>query len=629
MFKRANKKEKSSKSIPSIDINNAIKISEKLSTLKRGTTLSIEDEMALKTASQLIELLVTIYGVWKKSKKRISNLLKTIFGNRSEKLKDLGAPKFPEKEDIPSGVDNNDCPSTNVDNNSDKDISPNDLEIEEENSKGNNQNGDSKDREGGGGKKSADDYTAAAEITCKLDHDKMAGEICPVCKTSKLYEINPKKAIRLVGNAPITAFKFLLQQTRCICGAIFSADVGSELREVYNGEKYSPSALAAIMIFKYLTGMTFGKLEKIQKMGGIPLPATTQMNKIKIMGLPVIQAIVAICKELATNAHTLAFDDTNIRTLEKRKTKKGEPTHHGHGTAIIASGFDLEDNQIIIFDFDVNKHAGDVICELLADRKRDSLPLLVSDGLSAYDKCKANGIDVNCNVHARRKVVEEDPNRETYLGYSVLECYGSIYFNDSHCKKENYSDLERMEYHQKNSTEFFKKIKAIFEIITGTDIGEKVREKFGIPDYLTVEEPNSDIYKTAKYFLDRYGPLTQVLNIPGVPLDTNHVERVIKSIILLRKNSLFFHSHLSAKYSGDILSLLETVNLSNANVFDYMEFILTHKKKIMKNPRNFLPWIYQKSHQEKAAYWESIEQIKKCPANYLESSIVEGSHSSA
>ena len=638
MFNRAEKKKKAKSDIPSIDINNAIKISDRLGQIDKNTTLTDDDIQILRQGAQLIQLLVTIYGMWKKSKKRIGNLLKMVFGNRSEKLKDLG------KNDPPSGTDGTfgdvpessgpgttSPPSSNDNNESPNNSNPtsNDSIALDQNGGDNNDDKEKKKRKGGGGKNAADDYTAAAEIECKLDDDKMPGKICPECNENKLFEVDPKKVIRLVGNAPVTAFKFILQQTRCVCGAFFTADVGDEFREIYNEDKYSPSALAAIMIIKYLMGSTFGKLEKIQAMAGVPLPASTQMNKIKIMGLPVIQSVMSVCKILAANAKALAFDDTRIRTLEKRETKKGEKTHNGHGTAVIADGFDNDENQVILFDFDVNKHAGEVICELLSKRDRDSLPLLISDGLPAYDKCKENGVDVNCNVHARRKVVEEDPKRETYVGYAVLECYKEIYTNDRYAKDNGLTELERMQYHQENSRDHFEKIKAVFDIIVGVDISIKIRHKFEIPDYLTFDEPNSDLYKTAEYFLDRYGPLTQVLNIPGVPLDTNHVERIIKSIILLRKNSLFFHNHFSARYSADILSLLETANHSQVNVFDYMDFLLSNKEKVMANPHNYLPWIYNKSDEEKQQYWADFEELKKSPSSYPEFSTAVDLHSSA
>ncbi|MCK5686195.1 transposase, partial [bacterium] len=241
-----------------------------------------------------------------------------------------------------------------------------------------------KKRKGGGRKNSSDAYEGAAEITCLLDDNKMPGKICPECEENKLFEVEPRKTMRLVGNAPITAFKFIQQQTRCICGAFFRADVGDEYRDIYDGEKYSPSALAAIMIHKYMMGVTFGKLEKVQAMSGVPVPATTQMNKIKDMALPVIQAVLGILSNLVSNAGILIFDDNRIRILEKRLTKEGKETHNGHGTAIIAGSFDNQGNEIILFNLDVNKHAGEVICDILTDRERDSLPLLASDGLPAY-----------------------------------------------------------------------------------------------------------------------------------------------------------------------------------------------------------------------------------------------------
>jgi hypothetical protein len=274
-------------------------------------------------------------------------------------------------------------------------------------------------------------------------------------------------------------------------------------------------------------------------------------------------------------------------------------------------------------------HAGDVVCDMLAERKRESLPLLISDGLQAYDVSKKNGIDVNCNVHARRKVVEEDPDRKTYIGYTVLECYKGIYANDAFCKINGLNDIERMLYHKKNSYDHFEKIKIIFEITIGKNIPFETRQRFEIQDFLGEEESNGDLYRVAKYFLDRFLQLTRVMNFPGVPLDTNEVERIIKCIILLRKNSLFFHNHFSARYSAEILTLLETANHSQVNVFEYMDYLLSNKEQVIKNPKNYLPWIFNKSDEEKNQYWDDFDQLMKSPSNFSESTTVENFHSSA
>ena len=607
MFKNNKKKSKPLE----LDINEAINIKDRLQSMSAGKTISAEDEKAFHIAAQLIGTLISVYGMWTNSKKKVGKLLKMIFGSRSEKSKDL---------------DNNS-------NNNQSDSSSTSTQIDNENNNTNSSKDGVEDKSGesrigGGGKNSADDYEGAAEIFCKLADHLLPGSLCPECGKSKLYEVDPKKVVRLIGNAPITAFLFILQQVRCICGAFFTADVGDEFRDIYNEEKYGPSALAAMMIYKYLMGVSFGTLSGIQEMNGIPLPSSTQANKIKDKALPAVQAIVGELKKLASNAQALGFDDTMIRTLEKRPTKDGGKSHKGHGTVIIASDFDKEGRELVLFDFGVSKHAGDVVCDLLSDRIRESLPLLISDGLSSYDECKKSGIDVNCNVHARRKVVEEDPNCSTYIGKTVLECFREIYKNEKSCKEQNFSQENRMEYHKEFSTFYFEKIKAIFNIVSEVEDNHNIRDRYDLPDYLAADKPNGNMRKVSNYFLKRYTPLTRVLEIPNVPLDTNYVERMIKVIIRLRKNSLFFHNMSSASYSGDILSLLETAVQNEVNVFDYMTYILSNKKDVIKNPKYYLPWHYKKSKGEIKDYWKEIAELMKCPSNFLESSNSEYFHSS-
>lgn len=621
MFKRAQQKRAQKKdSVLNIDVNDAILVRDKLKNLAKGTVISEEDEKSLQVASHLIDMLINIYGMWSNSKKKIIKLLRMMFGNKSEKSKDHNVlPKHPMVQAGPSS-DNGAVSAAN---------SSNDVI----NTKASEGNGPApvppKKRRGGSGKNSADDYSGAAEIYCKLCDHLLPGQVCPACSKHKLYEIDPKKIIRLVGNAPVTAFKFILQQTKCICGAIFTAEVGPDFKEIYEGEKYSPSALAVIIILKYLMGSTFGRLAKLQTSAGVPLPSGTQSNKIKIMALPLFQAIAKVLARLASNAAVIGFDDTTIVTLEKRETQKGGETRQGYGSAIVAHGFDDDNHQAILFNFNVDEHAGKVIFHLIAQRERETVPLLISDGLPAYDNYKKKGVDLNCNLHARRKVLEDDPGQEGYVCQSILACYREIYKNESYCREMMFNDIERMSYHIKHSSKLFDKIEAIYKIVTGISVAPLIREEMNIPNELFAEEPNSDIYKAAQYFLDRKGPLTGVLRYPGAPLDTNYIERVIKSIILIRKNSLFFHNHFSARYSADILSVLETANYADVNIFEYVEYLLAHKEEVLKNPKNYLPWLYQLDEEAKRSYWARVEEIIRTPSNFAGSANGENFHSSA
>ena len=575
---------------------------EQASLLPEGST---KKDMFVK-AAHLIALLSSIYSMWTKSKKKINRLLKMVFGSQSETV----TPIQNEKDTNETNQIGNDNEVISTENPKDgkgkQEID--DSKVIKKDGDHNGEDNKKKRRKGGGGRNSSESYTGAIDIDFELPDDLKPGQLCPECKDNKLYAIDPKKVVRLVGHAPVTAFRFSLEQARCICGALFVAAVSEEYRDIFYGDKYSPSALSSLILYKYFAGVPFGMTSKLQKMSGVPVPSSTQVNQIKKHALPVIRSIVKVLYYLAANAHMLGFDDSTIRLLCKRVTTKGTETNKGYGTAVVADGFDSEDNTIILYDFDYNKHAGKVVCDLLKDRTRESLPLLVSDGLPAYEPYKDDGVNVNCNTHMRRKVYHED--KESYIGSTVLFCYQQIYTNDRECKELKLDMSARMELHKEKSSEYFEKMAAIFEIVT--DRAEDVvalREKHSIPDYIGKMEPNDDMFTIAIYYLDRYKALTQVLETPGTPLDTNYVERAIKAILRIRNNSLFFHNEFSASYSGDILTLTETINENKINAFIYVEYILSNKEKVLANPKNFLPWIYDKSEQEKKAYWDNVNAL--------------------
>ena len=104
---------------------------------------------------------------------------------------------------------------------------------------------------------------------------------------------------------------------------------------------------------------------------------------------------------------------------------------------------------------------------------------------------------------------------------------------------------------------------------------------------------------------------------------------MIKAIIRIRKNSLFFNNVSSACYSGEILSLLETAVQNQVNVFDYMKYLLAHKKEVLATPKNYLPWLYQLTAKEKNNYWKKVDDLMIISSNPLGFSNDENYRSSA
>lgn len=542
----------------------------------------------------ILDSFLALYGMWKKSKKKMNKILRMMFGNRSEKSEPISGKSNAK----PSG-------EISEQNDSEETISGNSNEGKKE---------EKKKREGGGGKNGVEQYTGAEVVTCPLCSECKPPAICPACRDNKLYWLESRNLIRLIGSPPVNAVLFDIERSGCSCSEKFEGDIPEKYKEIYEQEKYSSSAVTAMAINKYMMGISFGTLAKIQEYHGIPLPESTQSNILKQkMNAPFLSICDMLCK-MSANSNLFGIDDTTITLLSKRITTKNTETNKGYGTAIVCDGMDHLDNTIYIYDFNFENHAGPVLFELLSKRERDTLPILISDGLPAYDSYKKGGIDTNCNSHARRKMVEYDPEKKNFVVSSVIAHYQTIYKNEKQCNNLELSPIEKMKYHKKHSSESFDSIHALFRVIVG-DIPSEDLKTFkadnNIPDYIDKEETGDDLYVGAKYFIDRFEKLTRILNIPGVPLDTNYVERAIKAIIKLRKNSLFFNNPNSAEYSGKILSVLETAAQSGVNIFEYTKHVLENSEDVIKNPAGYLPWLYDKSGLYKKEYWRKVAALNQ------------------
>ena len=64
--------------------------------------------------------------------------------------------------------------------------------------------------------------------------------------------------------------------------------------------------------------------------------------------------------------------------------------------------------------------------------------------------------------------------------------------------------------------------------------------------------------------------------------------------------------------------LLETAVQNDVNVFFYMEYLLAHQDDVIANPRNYLPWIYKLSIEEKKEYWANVDHFMKAPSSFSE-----------
>jgi transposase len=442
----------------------------------------------------------------------------------------------------------------------------------------------------GHGRNGAEAYAEAHKEF--VAHTKLkAGQRCPLCLKGKLYELRtPGVLVRVTGQAPLTATVWELQKLRCnLCGEVFTAEppvgVGTK--------KYDEAAVAMLAVLRYGRGIPFYRLEGLQNNLGIPLPASTQFEILEEAGGRVIRIYEEWIRE-AAQGEVFYNDDTRVKILElmkenKEKQKGKSPPDRTEGrvqksdsertgmhtTGIVST---REGHKIALF-FSGRKHAGENLTEVLKRRAPElGPPIQMCDALD-YNVPKDFAVILgNCNVHARRKVVEvaEDFPAECK---KVLDIFVDVYKAEAETQKLGLSPAARLAYHQAHSGPRMQ------------DLEEWIRVQFAERRV----EPNSGLGKALKYFQNHWHELTLFLRVAGAPLDSNIVERALKKAILQRKNSLFYKTQKGATVGDMFTSIIHTCELNEVNAYDYLVELLKHSDEASCNPAEWMPWNYRET----------------------------------
>ena len=150
------------------------------------------------------------------------------------------------------------------------------------------------------------------------------GNPCPEpgCK-GKVYLFVPRKLVRFVGQSPLFAKIFELEQFRCnLCLKVFTASLPLDA----GSEKYDATSGSMIALLRYGTGVPFNRLAGLQKNFKIPLPASTQWDVVERAAKLVAPAYAELLRE-AAQGDVLHNDDTSMKILElmkENKEKKGK-----------------------------------------------------------------------------------------------------------------------------------------------------------------------------------------------------------------------------------------------------------------------------------------------------------------
>ncbi len=374
---------------------------EELKTLleRVKAAVSEEDYEIIKDMTEIIQAMSQVVDQKAASVKR---LLKQLFGQKSEKKKDVLNDQ--DNEDKP------DEPGKKL--------------------KGHGRNG-------------ASAYPGAKRV--QVNHENLKhGESCPLCLKGKVYRKSPGIAIRIMGSPPLGGTLYEMEKLRCnLCGETFTAKPPEDIGE----QKYDETATAIIALLKYGNGFPFYRLEQLQKCLGVPVPATTQWDLLEGSSSSAKPAYSEMLKQ-AAQGELFHSDDTTGKVLSLMKEGETENGRKGIFTTGILSK--MEDRMAVLY-FTGRNHAGENIDNLFQKRLQGlSPPQLMCDALSRNIPKVLEVILSNCLTHGRRNfvdIIEAFPDECRH----VIEVLADVYHNDEMAKDKSMSPQERLAFHQAES----------------------------------------------------------------------------------------------------------------------------------------------------------------------------------
>jgi transposase len=357
-------------------------------------------------------------------------------------------------------------------------------------------------------------------------------------------------------------------------------------------ERWDASADVSIVMARYAAGLPFYRLAKLQAAFGVPLSQGTLWDRV----LEVAEAVRPVAEhlaELASRAELLHCDDTPVRILtlmaenKQRKEETGGKRKKGERVAMQTTAIlTLTDGHWIVLYRSGRKHAGDNVGELLEARPQElGPPVQMADALPANFAHGQKVERANCLAHARRNFVEVESSFPDECAH-VLDRIAAVYRVEAETKAKAMTGAERLAYHQLHSAPVLEELR------------DWIRERFA----RRLVEPSSSLGDALAYMLDHFDDLVKFTTVAGAPIDHTPAERVLKLVVLARKNSLFFKNEHGASIGDRLAGLVETCRLNGVAAFDYLLALVRNADAVRAAPAAWLPWTYpRQSATAKAA----------------------------
>lgn len=316
------------------------------------------------------------------------------------------------------------------------------------------------------------------------------------------------------------------------------------------------SFLAGMLVDKFLYHLPLYRQHQRLAGGGIVLSRATLTN-LSRRAIELLEPIADAQLDNALLSRVLAMDETPTK-VGPSKSKRGR-MHQGYYWPVYG---DQDEVCFIYTESRAHRHVGNILRERFSGT-------IVSDGYAAYARYAQHNEAVTsaqCWTHTRRYFFDAQDSEPQAAG-DMLELIKSLYRHEDLIAEQGLTGEAKLHYRITHS-------KPVVEYIYAWVNAQRQRA-----DLL----PKDLFSKALVYLANREVELSAFLSDPDVPLDTNHLERAIRSIPMGRRNWLFCWTELGAKHVGIIQSLITTCKLHDINPYTYLVDVL---QRVQNHPNS-------------------------------------------
>lgn len=305
--------------------------------------------------------------------------------------------------------------------------------------------------------------------------------------------------------------------------------------------------LAYILINKFCDYLPFYRQEKRFERLGAPI-SRQNMSSWTIKSFRVLLELHDLMKDKLRAGPYLQMDETTIQVHGEENKEDSSNSY----IWVTKGGY--PGCEVALYEYDRSRSS-----QYIRNFVEGFSGFIQSDGYKGYDSVFENNSDIThagCLAHARRKIYEAyKTDKKLQQSNAVINKIQKIYNVEKKLRAKNLSP-----------DDFISERRALV-IPLLDDL------KMWLDKKISNLRPTSNLGKAIKYTLGQWDKIIKYVDCPYLTPDNNAAERVVKPLVMGRKNFLFAGSTEGADAMCFYYSLIETAKLNGLNPYAYLKWL--------------------------------------------------------